>query len=155
LSASRALGLGAITGLRSLSGPAFLSRAASQGRLDLDGTPLGFVSSPYVSRALLVMALGELVGDKLSITPSRTSPPVLLWRAVSGGLVGSASFVSEDRRATTGAAIGSAAAVVAALAGEKLRALAGEKIGLPDPVVALAEDAIVLLVGSRSLKDLR
>jgi uncharacterized membrane protein len=155
LSASRALGLGAITGLRSLSGPAFVSLAASQGRLDLDGTPLGFVSSPYVSRALLVMALGELVGDKLSITPSRTSPPVLLWRAVSGGLVGSASFVSEDRRATTGAAIGSAAAVVAALAGEKLRALAGEKIGLPDPVVALAEDAIVLLVGSRSLKDLR
>ena len=155
MSASRALGLGAISGLRSLSGPAFVSRAASYGRLDLNGTPLGFVSSPYVSKALLVMALGELAGDKLSITPSRTSPPVLLWRAVSGALVGAALFASDGRRATKGAAIGSSAAVAAALAGEQLRVLAGEKIGLPDPVVALAEDAIVLLVGSRSLKDVR
>jgi uncharacterized membrane protein len=155
LSAARALGLGAISGLRSLSGPAFVSRAASDGRLDLDGTPLGIMSSSYVSKALLMMALGELVGDKLSVTPSRTSPPVLLWRAVSGGLAGSASFVSEGRRAATGGVLGSSAAIAAAIAGERLRALAGEKTGLPDPLFALAEDAVVLLVGSRSLRDVR
>jgi uncharacterized membrane protein len=101
------------------------------------------------------MALGELVGDKLSITPSRTSPPVLLWRAVSGGLVGSASFVSEGRRATTGGVLGSSAAIAAAIAGERLRALAGEKTGLPDPLFALAEDAVALVVGFRSLRDVR
>jgi uncharacterized membrane protein len=68
--------------------------------------------------------------------------------------VGAAVFVSDGRRATTGAALGSTAAVVSAFAGEGIRALTVEKTGLPDPVVALAEDAIVLLVGLRSSKDI-
>jgi hypothetical protein len=69
--------------------------------------------------------------------------------------VGAAVFVSDGRRATTGAALGSTAAIVAAFAGERLRALVGETTGLPDPVVALAEDATVLLVGLRSLRNVR
>ena len=155
MSAPRALGLGAISGLRSLSGPAFVSRAASRGDLDLDGTILAFLGSPRISKALVLMELGELVGDKLPATPSRTSPPPLLGRAASGALVGAAVFVSEGRRATTGAALGSTAAIAGAFAGERLRALAVEKTGLPDPVVALAEDATVLLVGLRSLRNVR
>jgi uncharacterized membrane protein len=155
LSAPRALGLGAISGLRSLSGPAFVSRAASRGDLNLDGTILAFLGSPRISKALVLMELGELVGDKLPATPSRTSPPPLLGRAASGALVGAAVFVSEGRRATTGAALGSTAAIAGAFAGERLRALAVEKTGLPDPVVALAEDATVLLVGLRSLRNVR
>ena len=155
MSASRALGLGAISGLRSLSGPAFVSRAASRGDLNLDGTFLAFLSSPRLSKALVLMELGELVGDKLPATPSRTSSPPLLGRAASGALVGAAVFVSEGRRATTGAALGSTAAIAASFTGEWLRALAVEKTGLPDPVVALAEDATVLLVGLRSLRNVR
>jgi uncharacterized membrane protein len=155
VSASRALGLGAISGLRALSGPAFVSRAASRGDLNLDGTFLAFLSSPRLSKALVLMELGELVGDKLPATPSRTSPPPLLGRAASGALVGAAVFVSEGLRATTGAALGSTAAIAAGFTGEWLRALTVEKTGFPDPVVALAEDAIVLLVGLQSSKDIR
>ena len=155
MSTSEALGLGAISGLRSFSGPAFVSRAASRGRLNVKGSPLAFLGSKRLSQALTVAALGELVGDKLSITPSRTSPPVLLWRAVSGALVGTASFVPDGCRTTTGAVLGSSAAIVTAIAGERLRALAGRKTGLPDLVVALAEDTLVLLVGFRSLRDVR
>ena len=138
-----------------MSGPAFLGRAASKGSISLDGTPLAFLGSPRVSKALIVMGLGELVADKLSVTPSRTSPPVLLWRAASGGLVGAASFASDGRNTTRGAVLGSSAAIVAAVAGERLRALVSLKIGLPDPVVAFAEDAIVLVLGFRSLRDVR
>ncbi len=155
MSVSRVLGLGAISGLRSLSGPAFVCRAASHGHLDLESTPLAFLGSPRLSKVLILMELGELVGDKLPATPSRTSPPPLLGRAASGALVGAVVFVSESRRATIGAALGSTAAIVAAFAGERLRALAVEKSGLPDPVVALAEDAAVLVVGLRSLKNIR
>ena len=155
MSAFRALGLGAISGLRSLAGPAFVSRAASHGHLDLEGTPLAFLGSSRLSKVLVLTELGELVGDKLPMTPSRTTPPPLLGRAISGAVVGAAIFVSEGRRATTGAALGSTAAIVAAFAGERLRALAVEKTGLPDPVVALAEDATVLLVGLRSLRNVR
>jgi len=101
------------------------------------------------------MELGELVGDKLPVTPSRTSPPPLLGRAASGALVGAAVFASEGRRATIGAALGSTAAIAAGFAGERLRALTVEKTGLPDLVVALADDAIVLLIGLRSLRNVR
>ena len=155
MSTSKALGLGAITGLRSLSGPAFVSRAASRGDLDLSGTVFAFLGSPRIFKALFLTELGELVGDKLPATPSRTSPPPLLGRAASGALVGAAVFVSEGRRAMIGAALGSTAAIVAAFAGERLRALAVEKTGLSDPVVALAEDATVLVIGLRSLKNIR
>jgi uncharacterized membrane protein len=155
VSVSRALGLGAISGLRSLSGPAFVSRAASRGDLDLDGTVFAFFGSQRIFKALVLMELGELVGDKLPATPSRTSLPPLLGRAASGALVGATVFVSEGRRATTGAALGSTAAIAGAFAGERLRALAVEKTGLPDPVVALAEDAAVLLIGLHSSKDIR
>jgi uncharacterized membrane protein len=152
---SRALGLGTISGLRSLSGPAFVSRGASHGHLDLTGTSLAFLGSPHLSAAVVAMALGELVGDKLPMTPSRTALPPLLGRAASGALVGAAVFVSEGRRAATGAALGSTAAIVAAFAGERLRALTVDKTGLPDPVIALAEDATVLIIGLRSLRHVR
>jgi uncharacterized membrane protein len=153
VSASRALGLGAISGLRSLSGPAFVSHAASHGHLDLEGTPLAFLGSSRLSKILILMEIGELVGDKLPTTPSRTAIPPLLGRAVSGAVVGAAVFLSGGRRATTGVALGSTAAVVAAFAGERLRARTVEKTGFPDPVVAIVEDATVLLVGLRSLKN--
>jgi uncharacterized membrane protein len=149
MSTGKALALGAISGLRSASGPAFVGRAANRGDMDLDGSSLAFFGSPRLSKALTLAQLGELLGDKLPVTPSRTAWPPLLGRAVSGGLVGAAAFVSEGRRAATGAILGSSA-VAAALAGENLRALAVEKTGLPALGVAVAEDAVVLLVGSRA-----
>jgi uncharacterized membrane protein len=150
MSTGKALALGAISGLRSASGPAFVGRAANRGHMDLDGTPLAFFGSPRLSKALTLAQLGEIIGDKLPMTPSRTAWPPLLGRAVSGGLVGAAAFLSEGRHAATGAILGSSAAVAAAFAGENLRALAVEKSGLPNPGVAIVEDALVVFVGSRA-----
>jgi uncharacterized membrane protein len=154
VSASRALVLGAISGLRSASGPAFVSRAASRGDMDLGGTRLAFLGSQLFSRALTLAQLGELIGDKMPV-PSRTRLMPLLGRAASGGLAGAAAFVSDDRRAATGVLLGSSAAVAAAFAGEGIRALVGRETGLPDSVVALAEDTVVLLAGSRASKVVR
>jgi len=150
VSAPRALALGAISGLRFASGPAFVSRAANRGAMDLGDTPLAFLGSTRLSNVLALMELGEIVVDKLPVAPSRTKLMPLLGRAASGGLAGAAAFVAEDRRATVGVLLGSSSAIAAAFTGEGLRALAGRKAGLPDPVVALAEDAVVLLVGFRA-----
>ena len=151
MSVRRALALGAISGLRSASGPAFVGRAAGRGDMDLEGTRLAFLGRPLLSKALTLAQLGEMVGDKLPATPSRTSWPPLLGRAVSGGLVGAAVFVSEGGRATTGAILGSSAAVAAAFAGENLRSLVVSASGLPDVGVGVAEDAVVLVTGSRAI----
>ena len=150
MSTGKALALGAISGLRSASGPAFVGRSANRGDMDLEGTPLAFFGSPRLSKALTLAQLGEIIGDKLPMTPSRTAWPPLLGRAVSGGLVGAAAFLSEGRHAASGAILGSSAAVAAAFAGENLRALAVEKSGLPNPGIAVVEDAVVLFVGSRA-----
>jgi uncharacterized membrane protein len=150
---ARVLGLGAIAGLRSMVAPATLSRAVSDGRVDgLEDTPFAILGSPGVSTALRIMGIGELVVDKLPVAPSRTSPPPLLGRAASGGFVGAALFASEDRRSLVGGALGAAAALASAYAGERLRLQAAEKLGMPDPVVALLEDGLVLLAGSRLLR---
>jgi uncharacterized membrane protein len=154
MSTGKALALGTISGLRSASGPAFVGRAASRGDMDLDGTLLAFLGSARLSKMLTLAQLGEMVGDKLPATPSRTGWPPLLGRAVSGGLVGAAVFLSEGRRAAPGAILGFSAAVAAAFAGEGLRSLAVTTSGLPDPAVAVAEDGVVLLVGSRATPKL-
>jgi uncharacterized membrane protein len=149
----RVLGLGTIAGSRTVAAPAALSRAVSDGRIEgLEDTPFAILGSPGVSTVLRILELGELIVDKLPVTPSRTSPPPLLGRAASGGLVGAALFASENRRTLVGGALGAVAAAVSAYAGERLRLQAAEKLGVPDPIVALLEDGLVLLAVSRLLR---
>jgi uncharacterized membrane protein len=136
-----------------MAAPAALSRAVSDGSMEgLEDTPFSALGSPWVSRMLRMFEIGEMLVDKLPVTPSRTSPPPLLGRAASGAFVGAALFASENRRAAVGAALGATAALVSAYAGERLRLQVSEKLGVPDPVVALLEDGLVLLAGSRLLR---
>jgi uncharacterized membrane protein len=150
MSALRVLGLGAISGLRSMSGPASVARAARDGRIPVKGTRLAFLASPRLATVLTIFQAGELIGDKLPSTPSRTALPPLLGRAAAGALVGAA--VSEGKRPVANALLGGAAAVAAAFAGENLRAALGSRTGLPDPPLAVAEDAVVLIVAARLLR---
>jgi uncharacterized membrane protein len=148
---ARALGLGAIAGARSMAAPAALSRAVSDGRIDgLEDTPFAALGSRGVSTALRIMEIGEFIVDKLPLTPSRTSPSPLLGRMASGALVGAALFASQGRRTVTGGVLGAISALASAYAGERLRLLISQSTGLPDPVVALLEDGIVIL-GARFL----
>ena len=146
----RQVGLGFVSGLRSMTGPASVARAARDGRISVEGTRLSFLSSPRVAKVLTVLQAGELVGDKTPFIPGRTSLPPLLGRAGSGALVGAA--VSEGRRPVAGALLGAGAAVAGAFIGERLRAVLGEKTGAPDPLLAVAEDAVALTVAARLLR---
>jgi uncharacterized membrane protein len=148
--AVRALGLGAISGLRSTSGPAALSRAISSGRAgNLDGTLFGALGAAGVAKVLTLFEVGEMIVDKLPIVPSRTSASPLLGRAASGAVVGAALFASEDENRAVGGALAAAAAVAAALAGERLRTQIGQRLGVPDSLVAFLEDGVVLYGGYR------
>ncbi len=150
---TRVLGMGAITGLRAMAAPAALSRAVTDGRIEgLEETPFSILGAPGVSRVLRTFEIGELIVDKLPMTPSRTSPPPLLGRIASGALVGAALFASEDRGQAVGGILGAAAALASAYAGESLRVQAAQRLGVPDPLVALLEDGLVLLGGALLLR---
>src|ERR1700689_3964857 len=82
--------IGVIAGLRSLTAPAAVSWAARLGWLHLENTWLaflGFAATPYI---ISVLAIGELIADKLPNTPSRKSPPGFITRIVTGALSGAA-----------------------------------------------------------------
>jgi uncharacterized membrane protein len=147
------LGLGALAGVRSMAAPAALSRAVERGDVgNLEQTPFATLGSPRVSTALRVLQIGEMFVDKLPVAPSRTSPPPLLGRAASGGLVGAALFASEGRRVAAGSILGAVSAIAGAYFGERLRSLGAQKLGVPDTLLALVEDGIVLFGAARLLR---
>ena len=149
----RTTGLAAIAGLRTMAAPALLSRAVRRGNVEgLQGTPFAALGKPKVSTTLQLLMVGEMIADKMPFIPSRTSTPALSGRALSGALVGAALFVAGERRLVSGATLGALSAVAAAYAGEKFRVRGTEKLGVPDPILALLEDGIVLLGGSYLLR---
>jgi hypothetical protein len=67
--------IGTASGLRALIGLAVVSWAAHIGVLPIDHTWLAFLGNAFTPYILTLMAIGELVNDKLPKTPSRLIPP--------------------------------------------------------------------------------
>lgn len=137
-----AAGLGAVTGLRSMTGIAMASR-------ELTDRPAGelvglrrWLARDPVNIALSALAIGELVADKMPDLPDRVDTGPLVGRGVMGALVGAVAGGEDHWMA--GALVGAAASMVAAWAGWSVRKEAGWATGLPDPVIAMAEDAVAI-----------
>src|SRR5271156_5224949 len=86
--------LGTASGLRALIGLAAVSWAAHFGILPLENTWLAFLGYAFTPYILTLMAIGELVNDKLPKTPSRLIPPQFITRIVTGALCGFAIGLS-------------------------------------------------------------
>lgn len=142
------LGLGAIAGMRSMSAPAFVAHAIARHDAPLPDSGLGLLGQPAVVALLKLFAAGELVGDKLPFIPGRIEPGPLAGRMASGAVVGATVARLGNSSAGAGALLGAASAVAGAFAAFHARRALGEKTGLPDPFVALGEDALVLAAGS-------
>ncbi len=149
----RALGLGAVAGVRSMSAPALLSRAASRGYIGgIEDTPFAFLASPRAARILTVLAVGEALADKLPFAPDRISAPGLLGRMASGALVGAALFAAAERRAAPGAGLGLLSAAAASYPSYYLRVKTQEKLGVPNWAAGLVEDALAEGAGLLALR---
>ncbi|HET9120047.1 MAG TPA: hypothetical protein VFN72_05905 [Solirubrobacterales bacterium] len=127
--------LGAASGLRSQMGVAAIAV-----RSDPSLPPI--VRQPWTRRVLVAAAVGELIADKLPNTPSRLEPQGIVGRLVLGGLA--AGLFAQTRRAPwlPAAGMGAASAIVAAKIGHDLRAQLAKQV--PDPAVAVIEDAVAL-----------
>ncbi len=144
----KAIGIGAVAGMRSAAAPAFTSHYFAQNpSLFLDASPLKGLGLPVTANVLKFMALGELGADKLPFAPPRTEPGGLGARAVSGGVCGAAIFLAEGGRPAAGAILGAASAVASSFLFMNLRRVIGKAASLPDPVVALVEDGVMLGIG--------
>lgn len=145
----QAAALGAVTGMRSMGGPALASDHLASAHPDaLTTSPfLRWLGTPKTVLVFKILAAGEIVGDKLPMTPSRLAPGPLFGRFLFGGLIGAALCAADGKRVEAGAAIGALAAVASAFTFYHLRQWADKTTGLPDPIVAVAEDAVAFFGG--------
>ena len=135
--------IGVVAGLRALTPLAAVSWAARLGWLHLDNTWLaflGFAATPYI---FSVLAIGELINDKLPKTPSRKAPPGFIARIVTGALCGAA--LGAASQSPFGAPVaGALGAVAGTLGGYEFRSRLVKATGGKDLPIALLEDAIAI-----------
>lgn len=147
------VGFATLAGMRSMSAPALLSRYFSrQPANGLNGSRLRFLQKPLTASVLQVVSVGEMVADKLPMTPDRTAPPVLLGRILSGALVGAAWYKSRHGSALGGGLLGGLVAVASTFVSYALRTGISEKAGVPVALVGVGEDVLVLAGGSALLR---
>jgi len=136
--------LGCLTGLRSLTPSAAVCWAAHLGWLHFAGTKLAFLGHPAALIIFTLLALLELIADKLPNTPARTAPLGLSARIVLGCLGGVALATSAGGNLLVAAILGIAGALVGTFAGYRIRRDLVLLAHLPDLAVAIAEDVIAV-----------
>ena len=139
--------LGCVCGLRSMTAPAVVCWAAHFGWLHFDGTRLAFLDRPAVLIVVTLLAIGELIADKLPKTPSRTAPLGMTARIVLGGASAAALAVSAHANLALAVVAGAVGGIVGAFAGYNVRHFLVTKKGLPDFAVAIAEDLVAIVGG--------
>jgi len=139
-----AVGIGVVAGLRSLLAPAAVAWAAHLGWLHLQGTPLSLMGSKVALITFSLLAVGELIGDKLPRVPKRTAIAPLLVRMMTGGLGGACICVSANQSLGIGATLGAIGAVTGAFAGYEIRKRLVVQLKVPDFFIAIAEDLIAI-----------
>ena len=139
-----AVGIGVVAGLRSLTAPAVVSWAAHLGWLNLHGSPVAFMGSTLAVAIFSLLAIGELVADKLPKTPNRTALVPLLARILTGGLCGACFCASANQSLLIGALLGALGAAIGTFGGYEIRRRLVRKLNIQDIVVALLEDVIAI-----------
>ena len=132
---ARALVIGALSGSRTMLGPALVARER--------------LPAP-VAHLLATMAAGELLADKSARIGNRTDPLPLVARVAMGAFA--AAGQARTRHRLPGAVVGAAAALVAAHGCFYLRRLATTRLGVPNVVAGLLEDAVALGAAATMLR---
>ncbi len=142
-----AFAIGMVSGMRALTAPAVTAWAAHRNWLNLAGTRLAFMGSTAAVAILTVLAIAELITDKLPSTPSRTAPVGLIARFFCGALSGACVGVSSGQAPTFGAILGAAGGIAGAFAGYQWRTGLVKALKVPDFVIAVLEDLIAIGAG--------
>jgi uncharacterized membrane protein len=126
----RATAVGAISGSRSMLGPAVVARRV---------LPAG------AARLMPLLVAGEMLADKSPRIPPRTSFVPLAGRALTGAFAAGAQV--RGRQRVLAAAAGAAGAIAAAFALARFRRYAASR-GMSNVAAGLIEDAAALWIGA-------
>jgi len=136
--------IGVVAGLRSMTAPAAVAWAAHLNWLDLHNTRLSFMGSTAAVVIFTLLAIVELIADKLPTTPSRLEPAGLIGRIMLGAVAGAGVALAGTQSLAFGAALGAAGGVAGAFVGHAVRTRLVKALKVPDFVAALLEDAVAI-----------
>lgn len=145
--------VGIVAGLRSMTAPAVVSWFARMEILTVAGTPLAWMGYRYTPIILTVLAIGELIADKLPSTPSRKAPPGFVTRLVTGALTG-ATIGAAGHALLLCMIVGIVGAVIGTFGGAAVRAKLATTFRRDFPA-ALLEDAVAILVATFAILKLQ
>jgi uncharacterized membrane protein len=134
--------LGLVTGMRTFTPMAVLCWFAYFGKLTVEDTWASWTAKLVTAIIFTVLALGELIGDKLPKTPARTAPALLIARLVLGGLIGAIAAAGLDGSGVILSVLGVA---VGTFGGFLIRREIVQRLGCKDWPVALLEDVSAIL----------
>jgi len=143
--------LGLTTGLRSMTPMALICWYAYLGYLPVDGTWAAWTAHFWVAVAATVLAVCELIADKLPRTPDRTSAGPLLWRLILAGMAGSIAAGAINGAGLEGVLLAELGALLGAFGGFMVRRDLVEKMDCKDWHVAVGEDLIAILCAGFAL----
>ena len=141
-----ALLIGVVAGLRTLTAPAVLAWAAALHWINLSGTWASWMGHWATVAVLTVLAVIELISDKVPTMPSRKSAPQFLARLASGAFSGAVLGTAWGYKwGSLGA--GMIGAVVGTIGGYAARTALSAANGGRDRPIALGEDIFAALAG--------
>jgi uncharacterized membrane protein len=136
--------MGIVAGLRALTAPAVVCWAAHLSWLNLQNSHLAWMGSTAVVAIFSILALAEIINDKLPATPSRLAPPSLGIRSITGALAGTALALAASHSLLFGIVLGALGALAGAFLGYYVRHAIVTGLKVPDFPIALVEDAIAI-----------
>lgn len=136
--------VGILSGLRAFTPLALLCWAAHWNWIPLEDTQLAFLGHTASVIIFSLLALGELIGDKLPFVGNRTELPAFAARVLIGAFCGTAIFLAAEKTWAIGAVIGAVGAIIGTYGGFHFRRALVAKLGLPSLVAALLEDIIAI-----------
>jgi uncharacterized membrane protein len=137
--------LGLVTGLRTFTPMAVLCWFAYFGKLTVDESWASWTAKLVAAILFTVLALAELVGDKLPKTPARTALFPLIGRLAFGGLIGAIAAASLNGSEVEGVILSVLGVAVGAFGGFLIRREVVQRLGCKDWPVALLEDVSAIL----------
>jgi hypothetical protein len=127
------MALAALSGLKIALGPALLA-----------------TSRKWPSRQSWIMAaMGEMVLDKLGVFPPRYRPALLIPHSLAGAWVARESLREDGGDDPWAAVAGGMVAAGVAVAAPVVRMTINKLMGIPDPLLGLAEDYMALSCGTQ------
>jgi uncharacterized membrane protein len=104
------------------------------------------MGSPITVGIFTILAIGELVTDKLPKTPARTAAVPLIARIIMGGLCGACLYAAGAAAPITGAVLGIIGALIGTFGGYHLRHALVTKLNVKDTLIAVSEDIIAIVL---------